>query len=105
MTVSALRPLACMVAAGHTRHVPEEPYRSVRELVAKLNANGRFAGVDLLPADAVFGREDVLEPWGRFLGAAARDRWDEGTDVKAFTLRLPFAATAVRGPPEPRRNP
>ena len=94
-----------MVAAGYTRHVPEEPYRAVREMVAKLNRSALFEGVDLMPADDVFGREDVFAAWGRFLSQEEHKRNSPAGNLKSFTLRVPFAETDIRRPAERGRAP
>lgn len=90
-----VKPLRGMVVAGYATLEDEEAYQPVRELVSRLNRGDLFAGVDLLPASELRGREDVWSHWPQaLLDVSVRANRAEAR-FKPFVLKLPFAQQII----------
>lgn len=100
VTVTNMTPLRGMVAFGYARLRPDaEPLEPVRRIVGTLNDAEFFAGVDLIHAGELRGREDISRQWQQYLYSARRHGNDaEGPRFRAFSIDLPFAETVLQGP-------
>ena len=99
--VDDIMPLTGLIAGGYTKRNPQDRYKSVREIVRKLNTTeagedrtsgdkvrgALFRNVDLLSSGERDNREeDIFLPWHKLLPRGM---------YQPFALRLPFAQVDI----------
>lgn len=78
------------VAIGYTPAVSSQPYEQIREIKGRLDGQGCFAGVDLLPESGRISREDIFAVWNGTLRRQPRQSF------KTFTFRLPLSPPVLQ---------